>query len=205
MKHLFKTLLASLLLVFVGCKSTTNETAKFISDDTIKNTLEEVKKAKLECDFALVEKGVNQAAALWKMEDGTQEEFKTLIVKNYAKTPEEKEYLFSRICYIMERLYGTSNQLTVELQKPLHLAGADPIEVDYLMGSYTPFSHLSDDLIGTRFYIVRNIKFCLQVTALGEAHILTVYPNISGRVDTIEVEEGAHVIPTLGEGEGAAI
>ena len=159
MKHLFKTLLASLLLVFVGCKSTTNETAKFISDDTIKNTLEEVKKAKLECDFALVEKGVNQAAALWKMEDGTQEEFTSFVVKNIAKNAAEKEQLFTRICYIMESLNGTSNQLSVDLQKPLHLAGPDPIEVDYLMGSYTPFSHLSDDLFENKFAFITIINF----------------------------------------------
>lgn len=159
MKKTFKALFLSLLVTIVGCKSADNDAKKFISDDTIKQTIEEVKKLAPKCDEKLLERGVNQAAALWKMEDGTQEEFKTLIVKNYAKTPEEKEYLFSRICYIMERLYGTSNQLTVELQKPLHLAGADPIEVDYLMGSYTPFSHLSDDLFENKFAFITIVNF----------------------------------------------
>lgn len=159
MKHLFKTLLLSLLVIFVSCKSADNSAKKFISDDTIKQTIEEIKKASPNCDVKLLERGVNQAATLWKVEDGTQEEFKTLVVKNFAKTAEEKEYLFSRICYIMERLYGTSNQLTVELQKPLHLAGADPIEVDYLMGSYTPFSHLSDDLFENKFAFITIANF----------------------------------------------
>ncbi len=159
MKKTFKALFLSLLVTIVGCKSADNDAKKFISDDTIKQTIEEVKKLAPKCDVKLLEKGVNQAAALWKMEDGTQEEFKTLIVKNYAKTPEEKEYLFSRICYIMERLYGTSNQLTVELQKPLHLAGPEPIEVDYLMGSYTPFSHLSDDLFENKFAFITITNF----------------------------------------------
>lgn len=159
MKKTFKALLLSLLVIVVGCKSADNDTKKFISDDTIKQTIEEVKKLAPKCDVKLLERGVNQAAALWKMEDGTQEDFKTLIAKNYAKTPEEKEHLFSRICYIMERLYGTSNQLTVELQKPLHLAGPDPIEVDYLMGSYTPFSHLSDDLFENKFAFITISNF----------------------------------------------
>lgn len=159
MKKTFKALFLSLLVTIVGCKSADNDAKKFISDDTIKQTIEEVKKLAPKCDEKLLEQGVNQAAALWKMEDGTQEEFKTLIVKNYAKTPEEKEYLFSRICYIMERLYGTSNQLTVELQKPLHLAGPEPIEVDYLMGSYTPFSHLSDDLFENKFAFITIANF----------------------------------------------
>ncbi len=159
MKKTFKALFLSLLVTIVGCKSANNDAKKFISDDTIKQTIEEVKKLAPKCDVKLLEQGVNQAAVLWKMEDGTQEEFKTLIVKNYAKTPEEKEYLFSRICYIMERLYGTSNQLTVELQKPLHLAGPEPIEVDYLMGSYTPFSHLSDDLFENKFAFITIANF----------------------------------------------
>jgi hypothetical protein len=159
MKHLFKTLLLSLLVIFVSCKSADNSAKKFISDDTIKQTIEEIKKASPNCDVKLLERGVNQAATLWKVEDGTQEEFKTLVVKNFAKTPAEKEQLFNRIAYILERLYGTSNQLTVELQKPLHLAGADPIEVDYLMGSYTPFSHLSDDLFENKFAFITIVNF----------------------------------------------
>ena len=86
MKKTFKALLLSLLCVFVSCKSTDNDAKKFISDDTIKQTIEEIKKSAPKCDIKLLKKGVNQAAALWKMEDGTQEDFKTLIVKNYAKT-----------------------------------------------------------------------------------------------------------------------
>ena len=94
MKKSFKALFLSLLVMIVGCKSADNDAKKFISDDTIKQTIEEVKKLAPKCDIKLLEKGVNQAAALWKMEDGTQEDFKTLIVKNYAKTPEEKEIPF---------------------------------------------------------------------------------------------------------------
>ena len=159
MKHLFKTLLLSLLVIFVSCKSADNSAKKFISDDTIKQTIEEIKKASPNCDVKLLERGVNQAATLWKVEDGTQEEFKTLVVKNFAKTPAEKEQLFNRIAYILESLYGTSNQLSVDLQKPLHLAGPDPIEVDYLMGSYTPFSHLSDDLFENKFAFITIVNF----------------------------------------------
>ncbi|MEE1226513.1 MAG: hypothetical protein UHM08_05365 [Bacteroidales bacterium] len=159
MKKTFKALFLSLLVTIVGCKSATNETKAFISDDTIKQTIEEVKKLAPKCDVKLLERGVNQAATLWKMEDGTQEEFKTLVVKNFAKTPAEKEQLFNRIAYILESLYGTSNQLSVDLQKPLHLAGPDPIEVDYLMGSYTPFSHLSDDLFENKFAFITIANF----------------------------------------------
>lgn len=159
MKHLFKTLLLSLFVVLVGCKSATNETKAFISEDTVKKTIEEVKKVAPECDLALAERGVKQAASLWKFEDGTQEEFTSFVAKNIAKNAAEKEQLFSRIAYILESLYGTSNQLSVDLQKPLHLAGPDPIEVDYLMGSYTPFSHLSDDLFENKFAFITIVNF----------------------------------------------
>ena len=44
MKKTFKALFLSLLVIVVGCKSADNDTKKFISDDTIKQTIEEVKK-----------------------------------------------------------------------------------------------------------------------------------------------------------------
>ena len=110
MKHLFKTLLLSLLVIFVSCKSADNSAKKFISDDTIKQTIEEIKKASPNCDVKLLERGVNQAATLWKVEDGTQEEFKTLVVKNFAKTPAEKEQLFNRIINIRVKYNFTTFQ-----------------------------------------------------------------------------------------------
>ena len=159
MKRLLLNLLLPLSLLMTACSSNKDAQSSAISEETIKQTLEQVKKAAPQSDEALIAKGVKQAAALWKAEDGSQEDFTKFVLENVAKTPAEKETLFNRICYIIERLYGTSNQLTVELQKPLHLAGDEPIAVDYLMGAYTPFSHLSDDLFANKFAFITIINF----------------------------------------------
>lgn len=159
MKRLLLNLLLPLSILMTACSSDKDAQSSAISEETIKQTLEQVKKTAPQSDDALVAKGVKQAAALWKTEDGSQEDFTKFVLENIAKTPAEKETLFNRISYIIERLYGTSNQLTVELQKPLHLAGDEPIEVDYLMGAYTPFSHLSDDLFANKFAFITIINF----------------------------------------------
>ena len=159
MKRLLLNLLLPLSILMTACSSDKDAQSSAISEETIKQTLEQVKKTAPQSDDALVAKGVKQAAALWKTEDGSQEDFTKFVLENIAKTPAEKETLFNRISYIIERLYGTSNQLTVELQKPLHLAGDEPIAVDYLMGAYTPFSHLSDDLFANKFAFITIINF----------------------------------------------
>ncbi len=106
-----------------------------------------------------VERGVSQVAALWRAEDGTADDFQEFIIKNLARTPEEKERLFNKLSTALEALNGTNNMLTTKLQMPMHLAGDPLTNVDYILGSYTPFSHLSDDLFQNKLAFIIMLNF----------------------------------------------
>ncbi len=109
-------------------------------------------------DAAEVAKGVSQAATLWRAEDGSDADFVAFVEANLAHTADARAALFAKLSKALEALNGTNNMLSVELQKPMHLVGDELTEVDYILGAYTPFSHLSDDLFQNKlaFIIVLN-------------------------------------------------
>ena len=132
-----------------------------ITENTVNRTVQAITEKCPEADKALVQKGVTQAAALWRAEDGTEAEFEQFATESYAATPEDRKVLFDKLSEAFETLYGTSNQVAVRLQKPLHLTGPEPTEIDYILGAFDPYSHLSDDLFAnkTAFVTILNFPF----------------------------------------------
>ncbi len=106
-----------------------------------------------------VEKGIAQTAALWRAEDGTEDEFIDFVNENLASTPEERAVLFHKLSTALEALNGTNNMLSTKLQMPMHLVGAPLTNVDYILGAYTPFSHLSDDLFANKLAFIIILNF----------------------------------------------
>ena len=102
----------------------------------------------------LLERGVSQAAFLWRESDGSPEEFAEFVKENYATTPEERKELYDKLAKAMETIYGASNQLSVDLQKPTILAGPEPGNVDYILSSYDPLAHLNDDFFANKLAFI---------------------------------------------------
>ncbi len=152
--------LASALLLLAGCG--TEKEKPTVGTFIPKSVIEEVQNSLVEqcptLDAETLKNGVAQAASLWRAEDGTQQEFAEFAKANLATTPEAKKALFDKLSVAFEALYGTSNQLSVMLQKPMHLTGDELTDVDYILGAYSPFSHLSDDMYSNKlaFIIVLN-------------------------------------------------
>lgn len=159
----------SLFITFVaalgmsGCKNPvpTPGQEQGLPEATVHQTVDALLKQFPQADKSLVEKGVSQAAALWQPGDGTAEEFQSFVLENYAADPMEREELFEKLSRALELLYGTSNQVAVRLQAPLHLAGPEPTGIDYILGAFNPYSYLSDDLFAnkTAFITILNFPF----------------------------------------------
>ena len=66
-----------------------------------------------------------------------------------------------RVSYAMEAISGSSNDLTLRLQRPTVLAGDEPTAIDYAFSAFSPFSHLSEDLYNNKiaFIIALNFPF----------------------------------------------
>lgn len=107
----------------------------------------------------LIEKGVQQIAALWDSTDGNGEEFITFCKENYAPNDSARAMLFEKISKNLEILFGNFNHITIELLKPLHLSGYDIQPIDELFGSYNVGAHLTDDLFDNKIAFITILNF----------------------------------------------
>ena len=107
-----------------------------------------------------MERGVKQAAALWREEDGTKEEFQAFVEEHYATTEEERTALFESLSRMMEKLNESADMLTVELLKPTQLMNCgEPTEVDWIMSGYSASAHLTDDLFANKVAFITILNF----------------------------------------------
>lgn len=104
--------------------------------------------------------GVQQAAALWTANDGTQQDFDQLVEEYYCKTDSERLQLFESLSRIFENVYQSADLLTVELLRPTQLTNADdPQASDWIMSGYSPLAHFSDDMFANKLAFITIINF----------------------------------------------
>lgn len=107
-----------------------------------------------------MQRGVRQAGALWRAEDGTADDFKTFVIEHYAMTNQQRMSLFESLSRIMERLNESADMLTVELLKPTQLTNVgEPTEIDWIMSGYNPSAHLSDDMFANKVAFITILNF----------------------------------------------
>ena len=107
-----------------------------------------------------MERGVKQAAALWREEDGTKEEFQAFVQEYYAQTDEERQALFESLSRMLEKLNESADMLTVELLKPTQLTNAgEPTAVDWIMSGYSASAHMTDDLFANKIAFITILNF----------------------------------------------
>ena len=149
--------------IFTGCTmKTTTTTPKGVSETVVLQTLDALRQEAPQMDQARLERGIRQAAKLWREEDGTEMEFKAFAIEHTAKTPAERDALFFSLSRIMERLNESADMLTVELLKPTQLTNAgEPTVADWIMSGYSSNAHLNDDLFQNKvaFLTILNFPF----------------------------------------------
>ncbi len=150
-----KLTLFAAIMALIGCSKQTS----FIAKETVANLQQTILEKHPDLDTLLVQKGIEQAAALWTKEDGTEAEFVAFAQENIAPTQADRKILFNKLSTALEALNGTANMLTVKLQKPMHLVGDPLTNIDYIFGAYTPFAHLSDDLFANKVAFLTIINF----------------------------------------------
>lgn len=110
-------------------------------------------------DRALLERGVRQAAFLWRAADGTEEEFCDLVRSSFKGTPEGKKELFDKLSSAYAAINGMYGELGTVLQRPVILKGPAPDDVDFILSMYSPYSHLSDDMFANRLAFITVLNF----------------------------------------------
>lgn len=107
----------------------------------------------------LIRRGVEQAAALWKKDDGDPEAFRTFCLEHYHGEEASRRELFDTLSRNYETVWGHFNQLRLELLKPMHLEQGPVKSVDLLFGAYAPEAHVEDDLFDNRIAFLTILNF----------------------------------------------
>ena len=105
------------------------------------------------------QRGIDQCAALWRAEDGTQSDFEAFVRQWLATTPEARRTLFDKLSLALEIFSTQANQLTIELGRPTVLAEGEPGEIDYLLSSYDAGAHFSDDMFNNKVAFITILNF----------------------------------------------
>ncbi len=104
--------------------------------------------------------GVQQAAALWTAEDGSQEAFDQLVADYYCTTDSARQALFESLSRIFEKMFESADMLTVELLRPTQLTNAsEPESADWIMSGYSPLAHFSDDMFANKLAFITIMNF----------------------------------------------
>jgi hypothetical protein len=106
-----------------------------------------------------IERGVEQAAALWKEEDGTKEEFEKFCLQHFVGSPEQLDANFARLQTNYEVLYGHYNKMILDLKRPLDLDWGALLPIDRTFGQYNPAAHLSDDFFKNKIAFFVRLNF----------------------------------------------
>ena len=105
-------------------------------------------------------RGVQQAAALWTDQDGTQDDFEQLVKEYYCEKDSERLALYQSLSRIFEQVYQSADLLAVELLRPTQLTDAgEPQSTDWIMSGYSPLAHFSDDMFANKLAFVTIINF----------------------------------------------
>lgn len=152
---------AFLTLMLTACHSSKKAAPETgVSESVIQATIAGLEEQIAPEDQARMERGVRQAAALWRSEDGTAEEFRTFAYYHYATTKEERTALFESLSQVFEKLNESADMLTVELLKPTQLVNAgEPTEVDWIMSGYSTTAHQQEDLFRNKVAFITILNF----------------------------------------------
>ena len=150
-------------LIFAACNQKTglktNDDMGVIPEATVKSVIDQLTEKFGESRHDLIKRGVSQVAALWKTEDGTAEEFEAFCLENYQGDDAGRKTLFEKLSANYEVLWGHMNQMSLMLNKPLHLDWGPITPVDVMFGSYSPYAHLADDFFGNKIAFLTILNF----------------------------------------------
>jgi hypothetical protein len=113
---------------------------------------------------AMIEKGVQHAASLWRVEDGSPEDFVKFCSENFIADPAQKEASFKRFSEYLESLNGHFNKMTLDLQENVQLQKGEELPIDPLFAGYNPGAHLINDLYENKIAFIVALNFPYYTT-----------------------------------------
>jgi len=135
------------------------ESVKFIPNDTLQKVKTELlQKYGAEQQFR-IERGVEQAAALWRSEDGSPEEFAEYCRQYFVAEPAALAAVFKKLEFYNEVLGGHFNEMRLDKDQPIDLDWGEITPLDIAMNQFNPGAHISEDLFKNKIAFFPLLNF----------------------------------------------
>ncbi len=160
MKKIIQILLISFIVVLASCQTINND--KKNNNVLTMNTKEVISQLtdSLGSKHAFrIERGVQQAASLWRDTDGSEEDFAKFCKENFVSDSAKLNQLFTTLERNFEVFSGYFQKMDLLLKEPLHLQGSEITPVDMMFGSYNASAHLNDDLYANKIAFLTALNF----------------------------------------------
>ncbi|MEO6325753.1 MAG: hypothetical protein ABIT01_21180 [Thermoanaerobaculia bacterium] len=121
--------------------------------------------AKFPAQTARVVRGIDQAASLWRAQDGPLAAFVAFARESFIGDPALLDATFAHLEYAHEQLDGTLNELNRELRHWSELDQGPILPIDRLFASFESSAHVTDDLFDSKIAFVILLNFPLSSLA----------------------------------------
>jgi len=163
MKKLIFLLALPIILLAAGCNKSSGpgmETKNaYVSQATVDKVIKQLTDSCGQASKARIERGVKQAASLWEKQDGSQDDFTTFCVQNFVGDTAKLDVLFTKLQRSFEVLYGNFNKMGMDLRVPVDLSGDELTPIDEMFASFSPSSHLTDDMFTSKIAFITILNF----------------------------------------------
>jgi hypothetical protein len=161
-KHLL-LLALPLILLAAGCNkpngSVMESKMAFIKQATMDKVIKQLTDSCGEASKPRIERGVKQVASLWESQNGDQEVFAAFCMENFIADTAKRDVLFNKLQRSFEVLYGNFNKMGMDLRIPVDLSGDELTPVDEMFASFSPSSHLTDDMFSNKIAFITMLNF----------------------------------------------
>ncbi len=140
-------------------KNADNIVVSEITDEIINDVINLIKEKNGNAHNFRIEKGVNQLASFWRVEDGTIEEFKTFCDENFIADTLKLYNVFMRLSENFEVLNGNFNKISLDLARPLHLKMGEILPIDMYFGAYDVSAHFTEDFFKNKIAMIVALNF----------------------------------------------
>ncbi len=130
-----------------------------ITQITIDKVINDLSDKYPNADKHRIQKGVTQAAALWRQSDGDEAAFVDFCMAQFVADPQKLDELFNNLEYYFEQIGGNFNALNLALKEKLHLDKGEITDLDLIFGGYDPTAHLTEDLFSNKVAFIVKLNF----------------------------------------------
>ena len=120
-----------------------------------------------EAQRARIVRGVDQAAALWRGEDGDLKEFAEA---NFVADEQQLGALFERLEQVFEQIDGHIHEVGREVRRASDVDVGPLLPIDPLLAAYDPGAHVTEDLFQAKPGFVVLLNFPVTTLAEREQH-----------------------------------